>query len=54
VKVEQTGSDITVSVDTTGAGSFTGGEIAVLEGCGTAGSDLLNVLIDNTEHQFTV
>ena len=57
VKVEQTGSNITVSVDPTGAGSFSSaGVVAVLDGYGTdsQGGDMLDVLIDGTHHQFTV
>ncbi|MCX5819878.1 MAG: retention module-containing protein [Deltaproteobacteria bacterium] len=54
VKVTQSGSDITVLVDPTGAGSFSGGEVVVLNGCGTAGSDPLDVLIDGTEYHLTI
>ena len=56
VEVTQTGSDITVRVDVNGGGSFaTGaGEVYTLTGIGTDGADPLSVLIDGTEHQFTV
>ena len=54
VKLEQTeNNNITVSVDPSGTGSFSGGEVVVLDGYDTPG-DLLNVLIDDTEHHFTV
>ena len=56
VEVTQSGSDITVRVDVNGGGSFTtgAGEVCTLTGIGTDGTDPLSVLIDGTEHQFTV
>ncbi|OGP85144.1 MAG: hypothetical protein A2V87_01885 [Deltaproteobacteria bacterium RBG_16_58_17] len=55
VEVTQSGSDITVRVDVNG-GSFEAGasEVYTITGIGTDGADPLSVLIDGTEHQFTV
>jgi len=56
VKVEQTGSDITISVDSSGTGNFTtGGQVVVLEGYDSpSGTNDLTVLIDDTDYHFTV
>jgi VCBS repeat-containing protein len=53
VKVEQSGNDIIVSVDPTGAGVFTDGAVVVLDGYGTGGSDPLDVLIDSTKYDLS-
>ena len=56
VEVTQSGSDITVRVDVNGEGSFAAGanEVYTLTGIGTDGADSLSLLIDVTDHQFTV
>jgi VCBS repeat-containing protein len=53
VKVEQIGSDVKVSVNTAGSGSDWS-PVAILDGYGTGGTDLVKVLIDGNEHEFNV
>ena len=55
VNLAQSGNDITVQVDTTGQGNFTGGshDVAVLAGfAGTSHGDIINATFAGTEHQL--
>jgi Ca2+-binding RTX toxin-like protein len=55
VKVEQIGLEVKVSVDIDGLGvGATWSEVAILDGYGTLGEDLVKVLIDDQTHEFKV
>jgi len=53
VNVVQEGTDVKISVDTTGSGSAWS-EVAVLDDYGTGGSDVVNILIDGLDVDKTV
>ena len=55
VRLVQTGSNITVQVDTDGtAGGTTWSDVAILSNYGTAGVDLVNVFFEGANHPLTV
>jgi hypothetical protein len=55
VQLTQTGSDITVKVDTDGAANGANfADVAVLANTGTNGTDLVRTLFGDTDHTLTV
>ncbi|MFH1517654.1 MAG: type I secretion C-terminal target domain-containing protein, partial [Pseudomonadota bacterium] len=58
VKLTQSGNNITVAVDTSGAAGGAGGanweNVCILDNYGTSGEDPLTILIDGTDHHLTV
>ena len=55
VQLTQTGSDLSVKVDTTGTGNFSGNthDIATLVGYGTSNADIVNMVFKNQDHTMS-
>ena len=55
VQLTQSGNDLSVKVDTTGAGNFSGTshDVATLVGYGTSNADIVNMVFKNTDHTMT-
>ncbi|WP_315831151.1 VCBS domain-containing protein [Bradyrhizobium prioriisuperbiae] len=56
VHLSQSGGDVTVQVDTSGSGNFSGGghDVATLHGYAGSGSDIVNVVFQQAQHQMHV
>ncbi|WP_441276863.1 T1SS-143 repeat domain-containing protein [Tardiphaga sp. 172_B4_N1_3] len=55
VQLTQNGNDLSVKVDTSGTGNFSGNthDVATLVGYGTSNADIVNMVFKNTDHTMT-